>query len=1681
VDENKRIDAERCASAAQFEQSVGARFVQIRLLKRSNGITTFRGFDRRHGGEVLMKAMPAESLSPTASARLEFEVAALNQLVGVALPGALTLERAADQIYLARPFVPGVTLESWLSEKPLPLEAAISIAIGILSSLELVHPHGILHRDIKPSNIIIDSTDHRTGLLVDFGIARHARLASSLRDLPFETARYLSPEQSGLLDGGLDARSDLYAVGVTLYESIARRAPFFGPSIKELLRQHLTIRPQPLRKLNPDVPPALERIVERLLRKDPRDRYQTADGARADLEELLAALDRGVTQPDIIVGARDARRALTEPAFIGRQAELEALESALDEATEGNGSLVLLEADSGGGKTWLLEEFAKRAAHRAVWILHGQGLNQEAQRPFQVIAGLVRELLAGVDEEVGRERHLADQLGPHRAALCASLPELSAILGAEQKLLGPVEHGEARSIAALGALLDALGSPERPAVVLLDDGQWADEPTLSLLEKWQQLASRRSDRHTLVVVAFRSGEVCPDHPLRKMEGRHLFLPPFSNDDVRQEVASMAGKLPEEAIQIVIRQGEGNPFLVAATLHGLVETGVLRAGPSAWELNPQALTELQASARVANILALRLTQLAPRPRQLLTVGAILGRTFDPVLAGALCGMEPREAMQEAETCRGGLLWVNGSGTLFTFLHDRIREALLTQMTTEERRRLHRLAAEHIQASSRERVFELAYHFDAAGDAEGALPYAVVAAERAQRQFALELAECYYRIALRGAAQADVSLHPTLRFRIEKGLGDVIALRSRFDEAAEQYRTALALAPSAEARAEVEERWAQLEVRRGDLLAACKHAESALRHVGRWVPRNKVVCTVGAAFEFAIQMLHSQFPRLFIGRRSLADAERDLFVIRLYHGMNAPYFFSKGAAWASWAHLKSLNLAERYPPTVELGRVYGVHGSVIAGFPRLWERGIRITKRGAEICRSKGDLWGEAQALTFQSIVLQSASRLEESVEVGREGARLFDRTGDRWETHTGLCYVGGGYFRMGNLRAARDEAEQLWHRAKDLGDVRAVAWALDVWSRATDGRVLKEFVQQELEHSREHLQSRLMVSQAEAVRLLGEGRAEEAATLLEKALDQLRKEAGFFHDYNAPMLVYLVAALRMHAEQIPSWDPKRRRRLIDRAWRELKRALPIARKFRNNLAHALREAAYVRAMRGDSKGARRDVEESIAIADEFGQRYERALSRQARGRLGAALGWPGAVEELARADEEVRSFRGAFTDLPAEPTVEQTTLSLIDRFSTILEAGRTIAIALSRETVFTALREAAMSLLRAERCVVLEYEFREGRPELRPVFGDARLPFNPGLAERAIRTGEPVVLSLSKREPIDESLHRAAVRSALYVPISVRGRPFGCIYVTHGEVNDLFQLDEQRIASFLTTLAGAALENADGFAQIQAFSRVLESRVEERTVELARANEELQLNLQRLREAQNQVVQAGKMAAVGTLIAGLSHELNNPLGIILGYVQTLLKLTPDKDRTREPLLAIERQARRCGQLVRALLDFSRPKPSAREPMQPAELVANVMDLLAGQAKSYGVEVKIVIPETIEVVYVCPQEIESALLNLLSNALDATSPSGRVEVEVDAVVRDKREGVQFVVRDTGIGIPPDVLPRIFDPFFTTKPEGQGTGLGLALAHQIVQAHDGVLEAESTPDVGTVMRLWLPRWSP
>ena len=380
------------------------------------------------------------------------------------------------------------------------------------------------------------------------------------------------------------------------------------------------------------------------------------------------------------------------------------------------------------------------------------------------------------------------------------------------------------------------------------------------------------------------------------------------------------------------------------------------------------------------------------------------------------------------------------------------------------------------------------------------------------------------------------------------------------------------------------------------------------------------------------------------------------------------------------------------------------------------------------------------------------------------------------------------------------------------------------------------------------------------------------------------------------------------------------------------------------------------------------------------------------------------------------------------------------------------------------------------------------------------------AAHVARTGQPVVIDDVEGTslPVDLATARSlGVRSVVMVPLRVKKAVFGVLNVTSSEPGHMGEADLELLAAVANHVA-LAVERAESFQTIEDLSRGLEDKVRVRTEQLRTAHEEVQAAYRELQATQMQLIQREKMASVGQLVAGVAHELNNPIGFVYSNVTTLedfvrrlramlesyrAAAVPEAERARlqtewesrkvdyalkyldSMIQGIREGAERARKIVRDLRVFARSQDDVWQPVDIHEEIESSLTLLNHLLKD-RVTVHRKFGELPQVECVRSQ-MDQVFLNLLANAAQAITGPGAITIETR---RDAGAAV-ISIADTGLGISPEIMGRLFDPFFTTKPVGEGTGLGLSISYEIVKKHGGEIRAESPPGGGAVFTVSLP----
>ncbi|MGH7680710.1 MAG: protein kinase domain-containing protein, partial [Candidatus Eiseniibacteriota bacterium] len=704
-----------------------------------------------------------------------------------------------DDLFLAMEYVPGVTLYELLADGPLPWVEVLDAALEILAALREAHAKGIVHRDVKSQNVR-RTPDGRIKVL-DFGLAKILGGSTITREGSIVgTVAYMSPQQ--VVGEDVDGRSDLYSLGVVLYELLTGRLPFTGDQQVAVAHAILHEDPITVRELAPEVPAELEHIVFKAMMKSVASRYQSAEEMAEDLARFREHDRRrrsGIHEELDLIATQDVfavRRERFLAPMVGRDAVLAKLRGFLREARSGEGMAVCIAGEAGVGKTRLLQELQQSCRREGARVIVSSCLFGGTASSYFPFAEAFRHYFAlrGVTTAPALQTFLFDRA----PRLGGSLPVLNRFLRFTFASNGPTSEEE------LWEVLDQLVAfiaDERPLVLVLEDLQWADEASLRL---FQFLARRVTRRRILLVGTYRQEETVTDpgsrpHPLpgvlqllnREDRFDRLELQRLGREDVQEILSRLypsntwAGDFPA----LLYRESEGNPFFMVEILKLLATEHVLEERDGTWTLRT-TVDRISIPDKVFDVVMRRLGRLGPREREILELGAVEGDIFHSgtILRGLR--IERMALLKTLQFLEQAHHLIHAAGPHYHFDHSKIREILYESIPPELRIEYHTVVGQFLSESFGEReefAGIIAHNLLAAGLREEAIPYLTRAAASSARLFAHSDAIHYLEQAERMLHELNPQRPPADQVR---KLSDIRERRGEEEVASGHYREALA---------------------------------------------------------------------------------------------------------------------------------------------------------------------------------------------------------------------------------------------------------------------------------------------------------------------------------------------------------------------------------------------------------------------------------------------------------------------------------------------------------------------------------------------------------------------------------------------------------------------------------------------------------------------------------------------------------------------------------------------------------------------------------------------------------------------------------------------------------------------------------------------------------------------------
>ncbi|AUT01740.1 hypothetical protein CLI64_15850 [Nostoc sp. CENA543] len=649
----------------------------------------------------------------------------------------------------------GISLSEWRRQRgnQINLRDFLEVAISLCDTLNFLYHQKIIHKDIKSSNILINPETKQVKL-IDFSIAsllpRETQTLVNPEVLE-GTLAYISPEQTGRMNRGLDYRTDLYSLGVTFYELLTGKLPFHSPDAMELIHCHIAKAAPLVNAINPAIPDVIVEIVNKLMAKNAEDRYQSALGLKYDLEKCWVQLQETGRVESFTIAQRDVcDRFLIPDQLYGRETDVKTLLTAFESVSQGATEITLVAGFSGVGKTAVVNEVHKPIVRQRGYFIQGKYDQLNRNLPLsafvQAFRDLIRQLLTESNARIlNWKQKILTALGNNGQVIIEVIPELERIIGKQPpaiELSGAA--AENRFNLLFQKFTQVFTSAEHPLVIFLDDLQWADSASLKLI---QLLIT--DTVYLLLIGAYRDHEVNPGHrlmltlsELKKTSAtiNMITLAPLNYIQINQLVADTL-KCSEFSAsplsKLVFQKTQGNPFFAIQFLKALHQDELIQFNfeLGCWQCDIAQVTTQAVTDDVVTFMSQQLQKLSPSTQHLLQLAACIGNAFDLDTLAIVAQISPIEASSDLwQALQAGLILPvnevykfyieqenfvctldNSHSVSYKFLHDRVQQAAYSLITDDRKQVTHlqigQLLLHNSTVSGREeRLFEIVNHLN-----------------------------------------------------------------------------------------------------------------------------------------------------------------------------------------------------------------------------------------------------------------------------------------------------------------------------------------------------------------------------------------------------------------------------------------------------------------------------------------------------------------------------------------------------------------------------------------------------------------------------------------------------------------------------------------------------------------------------------------------------------------------------------------------------------------------------------------------------------------------------------------------------------------------------------------------------------------------------------------------------------
>ncbi|MEG3895398.1 AAA family ATPase [Microcoleus sp. SVA1_B6] len=955
----------------------------------------------------------------------------------------------------------GISLQEWgVKRKNLPsLREFLEIAIALCNTLDILYRERIIHKDIKPSNILINPATKQVKL-IDFSIAsllpRETQTLINPNILE-GTLAYISPEQTGRMNRGIDYRTDFYSLGVTFYELLTGKLPFESKDPMELVHSHIAKASPLVHEINSEIPSVLSKIVGKLMAKNAEDRYQSALGLKFDLEKCLTQLQETGDIQDFVIGERDVcDRFIIPDRLYGRETEAATLLQAFERVSSGATEMILVAGFSGIGKTAVVNEVHKPIVRQRGYFIKGKYDQFNRNIPLsafvQAFRDLMSQLLSESDTQLLQwKEKILSALGENGQVLIDVIPELEQIIGkqpAAAELAGSAALNRFNLL--FGKFIALFATAEHPLVMFLDDLQWADSASLSLM---QVLMSQSEMGYLLTIGAYRDNEVFPAHPLmltlEEMKKDSaivstLTLNPLSQSHINDLVAdtlSCTKVIAQPLSELVYQKTQGNPFFATQFLKALHQDGYIAYNFTVghWQCDIAAVKLLSLTDDVVEFMAMQLQKLPDATQNVLKLAACIGAQFDLETLAIVSEFSSTDAatalwraLQEGLILPTSQIYKFFQGTQqfdsedtvnpsYRFLHDRVQQAAYSLIPDDNKQATHLQIGQLLQqklsvSEQAEKLFDIVGHLNRGralltqpSEQEALAQLNLKAGTKARSATAYAAARVYLQTGIELLQPDCWQNQYELTLNLYVAAAEASYLNGDFEGMEQLASVVLQQAQTIFDKVKIYEIQIASHQAGSRMLEGIAVGKEALAQLGVEFPTDVNQATIGQALQTLNQQLQGREIAELIDLPVMSDrtAQSAMQILRVLFG---PVFFGMpGLLPLLSATMVRLSLQFGNAPAATIG--YGVHGLVLCAFLGEVKTGYGFGRLALSLLeRLNAQSMKSLTLNVFGTFIQHRQEALRATMPTLKDGYTAGMETGDILSAAFNIvCYAGTAFF------------------------------------------------------------------------------------------------------------------------------------------------------------------------------------------------------------------------------------------------------------------------------------------------------------------------------------------------------------------------------------------------------------------------------------------------------------------------------------------------------------------------------------------------------------------------------------------------------------------------------------------------------------------------------------------------